>query len=261
MIKYWEVFKTEFKVSITYRMDVLISALFSAFKIVLIYLLWSAVYSENQVIEGMNLQDMITYYLIGSIISPITQGTGLLYDFADEVRNGQYSKYMVRPMSPLYYFAAGSIARQVIPTLIGTATFSIVLIFWKSYFAPVSVVGVLCCAVTCIIAMLMNIMISYIISASAFKFTAIAGFYLLINIIKTLLSGSLIPLNLIFGEQVARIIPFSYITYFPAMLCLGKSNTSFLTAIMVLIFWTIVFFLIAKRLEKSAPKYFEGVGI
>lgn len=261
MKKYWEVFKTEFKVSLTYRMDILVSAAFSAFRIVLIYLLWSAVYSNNQTIEGMNLQDMITYYLIGLIISPVTQGEGLLYDFAWEVRNGQYSKYMVRPMSPLYYFASGSIARQIVPTIIGAITFGIVLVFWGSYFAPISIEGLIACTLTSILAMFMNIIISYIISASAFKFTMIAGFHVTIMIIKTLLSGSLIPLNLLFGEKAAVFIPFAYTNYFPAMQCMGKTETSIWISTSVLMAWTLILFLIAKRIEKTAPKYFEGVGI
>lgn len=261
MKKYWEVFKTEFKVSLTYRMDILVSAAFSAFRIVLIYLLWSAVYSNNQTIEGMNLQEMVTYYLIGLIISPVTQGEGLLYDFAEEVRNGQYSKYMVRPMSPLYYFASGSIARQIVPTVIGAVTFGIVLAFGGQYFAPISVSGLVVCIITCILAMFINIIISYIISASAFKFTMIAGFHVTITVIKTLLSGSLIPLNLLFGERVAVLIPFAYTNYFPAMQCLGKSGTSLWISTSVLIVWIFILFLIAKRIEKTAPKYFEGVGI
>ncbi len=261
MKKYLEIMQCEWKNSLAYRGDVWLSAFFSVFRILLVYLLWSAVYSGGQLIGGLNLREMTTYYLIGLIISPITQGAGLLYDFAEEVRTGQYAKYIVRPISPLYYYSAASFARQILPTFMGFIMFSVVSLIFNNYFIAVSFANILITAVVCILAMILNMLISYIISTLSFKFTNIAGFYLLTDIIKVLLSGSLIPLNLFLGSTIPMIIPFSYASYFPAMICLGKSGVSPAIAVSVLAGWILLFYVIAKRLEKSAPKHFEAVGL
>jgi len=261
MRKYLQVASLEWRNALAYRGDVWLGTLFLGFRVLLAYLLWHTIFGGKDTYGGMTLAQMVTYYLMGTIISPLTQSDGLLQDFSEEIRSGQYAKYIVRPVSPLGYFTAASMIRSLLPTVSGVVILGTGMLLFRSYFFIPSPVGVLWSLVTSVLAAVLNVLIGYAVSTTAFRFTNVGGFYILKHIMKEFLSGSLLPLNLVFHGSFPLWSPFSYMIYYPAMLCLEKADVLPQTAIAVLLAWIAGMLLLCLQLQKRAVKSFEGVGI
>lgn len=261
MKKYFEIASLEWRNGLIYRGDTWLTAFFMIFRILLAYLLWKTIFKGQNTFGGMTLKEMVTYYLIAAAIAPLTKSDGLLQDFSNEIRNGQYSKYIVRPVSPLGYFIAASVARSILPALSGLTVLGIIMIVFHNYFISLYCYNVIWAMIIVILAMLMNTLMGYVVSAMAFKFIDIGGFHILKNIIKEFLSGSVIPLNLVFSNGIEAWSPFSYITYYPVMLFMGKSNVMPQKVVIILVAWCTMLIVLSICLQKNAPKAFEGVGL
>lgn len=261
MRKYLEVASLEWRNGLAYRGDTWLTALFLVFRILLAYLLWKAVFGGQSTFGGMTLAEMVTYYLLATAIAPLTKSDGLLQDFSNEIRNGQYAKYIVRPISPLAYFISASFARSLLPAVSSITVLVSAMLLFSKYFVALNTYNIKWAIIIVILAMLLNTLIGYVVSAMAFKFIDVGGFHIIKNIVKEFLSGSLIPLNLVFGNRISAWSPFSYIVYYPVMLFMGKSDIPPQKVIIILSAWCTSLLLVSLYLQKSAPKNFEGVGL
>jgi len=261
MKKYVQIMSLEWKNAIIYRTDTALSALFSVFTVVLAYLLWSAVFGSREIVDGFTLPQMVTYYLLSKIVSPFSQGGGIQNEFSDEIKSGAYSKYIVKPISPLGYFVFASFARMILPVLLNTIVMAIAMISFPQYFLALHPAIIITAIPVLLLSGILSMLIDYLIAMSTFKLTDISFIYILKNIFTMLLSGGLIPLNMLLGDKIAMWSPFSYIIYYPVMLCMGKTNISIFTAIGVISVWIAILILVARFVQHLAPKAFEGVGI
>ncbi|MGC6769226.1 ABC transporter permease [Enterococcus sp. LJL128] len=261
MKKYLEIFKIEWKHSLIYRSDVGLTAVLSIFSILLSYLLWQTIFNGRETFNGSTLAQMVTYYLFVNLMTPFTNTDGLLNTFAEEIRQGTYSKYLVRPISPLTYFITASYAQALFPFLITGSVLLTVFFSLNQYFEPIQLQNLLLALPVLLLGSLLNILISYIISLAAFKLTAISFLSVLQSTIKTFLSGSLIPLSLILPAVLIKWLPFSYTLYYPAALCLGKNEEPYSSVLFVLILWIALLYCTARFLQHKVQHNFEGVGI
>ena len=261
MKKYGSIMSSELKNTFAYRGDTWLTAIFSIFSVVLAYLLWSAVFGGAESVNGFTLTQMTTYYLLSVMLSPLTQSDGLLQDFSAEIKGGSYAKYIVKPLSPLGYFLAASFARTLFPLLTSTAVLSVAMISFNGYFEVIQLTHVLQALPVILLGAMLSMLIGHIIAMATFTFTDVEFIYILQNVIKSFLAGALIPLNMVFGDNLPMWSPFSYTLYYPVLLCMGKSEIPPLTAIYVLSIWVMIALAVSLALQKIAPKAFEGVGL
>ncbi len=259
--KYRAVMSCELKNAVIYRGSTWLRAGLSIVTIALAYLLWSAVFRGAERYEGFTLPEMTTYYLLGGILSGLTLSEGLLHEFSNEIKTGGYSKFMVRPVSPLVYFVSASFARAALPMLsMGTVLTACMLLF-SQYFAPVSLPDVLSALPVILLGGVMNMLIQFIIAMFTFRLTDIGFIFVVQHIVVSFFSGSLLPLHMVFGDKIARWLPFSYTLYYPVLLCMGKAELSPVMATLILSAWIMVFVGFCTLLVRRAPRRFEGVGI
>jgi len=261
MKKYGFIISSEWKNSLAYRGDTWLTAIFSVFAVVLAYLLWSAVFGGADTLNGFTLQQMTTYYLLAGMLAPLTQSDGLLQDFAVEIRGGGYAKYLVKPLSPLGYFLAASLARALLPLLASITVLSIARFGFADAFAVIHLVDILQALPLIMLGSLFSMLTGHIIAMTTFTLTDVEFIYVLQNVIKAFLSGAVIPLNMVFGDSLPLLSPFSYLTYYPVLLCLGKTEIPPLTAACVLTGWVLAALALCLVLQKQAPRRFEGVGL
>lgn len=261
MKKYLYIMSSEIKSTFAYRGDTWLTAIFSIFSVVLAYLLWSAVFGDSKTFNGFTLTQMTTYYLLSGILSPFTQSEGIFNEFSEEIKGGTYAKYVVRPISSLGYFLSASFARVLFPTIISIIVLSVAMISFNGYFHPILLINVVKALPVILLGAILNMLLGYLMAMATFKFTDIGFIYMFQNIFKSLLSGSLIPLNMILGHNLSMWSPFSYTLYYPVMLSMGKSDITPITAVSVLSLWVIIALIISLVLQRKAPKAFEGVGL
>ena len=87
-----------YKESTAFRSQMAISIMTGPVYFLIQYFIWSAVFSEREVVNGMTLEQILAYYgLVALINYMIYDSTD--WDMADTIHNGRLVTFLLRPMS------------------------------------------------------------------------------------------------------------------------------------------------------------------
>jgi ABC-2 type transport system permease protein len=264
MKQYLEVAKITFKSQLAYRFDVIFGTGLSFFRILLAFVLWGALFQNKQQIGGFTLPMMITYYIIMSFFRSFDTTDSMVRQFSSEIREGQFTKYLVKPMKPLWYFTISCYSKTAFVLGINLAVTCFYALLFQNYF--LSQFNITSCISGIFIGLLgLNFMIllNYLIAVLSFKFLEIGAFHMIKDNILEFLTGALIPLALLplWFQNGMRCLPFYYIYYLPAMLCMNREMERIPEALAVLIVWNILMILVVTLVYGVLRKEYEGAGL
>jgi ABC-2 type transport system permease protein len=239
--KYLHVARITWKSMIAYRFDTWLGAGLTGFRVLLAFLLWSAV----------------------SILARLQHQDAAAHQLANEVREGVFSKYLVHPISVVGYFMGAGLGRWsylLIVNATGLVLWGVVFSHWLEL--PRGALNLWLFVLVPLGALCMLLM-NHMIALFSLKLVEITGIMILKNTVIEFLSGALIPLQLLPAPATAvlRFTPFYYVVYYPASLVLGKQTEPPLLAAAVLLVWSTIFYTIGQTWFLGARKYYEGVGI
>lgn len=264
MKKYLEIAKITWKSMMAYRYDVFAGALFSICKIVLAYLMWSIIFKSREQVGGYDFSAMMTYYIIASLFGRLDQSNGLNWQFSGEIRNGQFGKYIVRPMKPVLYFMACSYSKSIYVFGVNFVAAAAWALIFSGQFRMSGNISNMCLAVL-IFLLGLNFMILFncFLSILSFKFINIDSLNIMKGNFIEFVSGALVPLT-VFPAMVTKVfslLPFYYTVYYPAALFIGKNAEKPITALFVMLLWNIAMMITVGLYYRKAVRKFEGVGI
>lgn len=264
MKKYYETAKVLFKAQLAYRFDIVISMIFTISKIMLAYVLWGAIFGRQNVISGFTFNSMLSYYILSSFITQLDQSSGTGWQIADEIRNGSFSKYIIKPMHIFGYFTAqtaGVSAFLLSFNLIAAVIW--IFIFRVDFAITSSGWHVLSAAALILLGLLFMMQLNYFIGILAFKFLDTSIFMMIKDNIVQFVTGSLIPLALLPSGiiKIMTFFSFYYVSYLPAMLLLGRNGNEIIPGIIILISWNAAFGLLNSITYKRLKSRYDGVGI
>ena len=264
MGKYLEVGKVSMKAQMTYRFDVYIGSVLPFVRVFLAYALWKVLYTGKTEIGGMSFGMMVTYYIICAFIQRLDQSVGLVWDTAGEIREGRFSKYMVRPISPLGHFMSVSLARSLYILVVTLFTVGILaLVFQNNFVMPSSLINLACATITGLLGLIFLALLNYLTALLAFKFNDVTGWHLLKSNVVEFLTGTMIPLSLLPAgiQNGMHFFPFYYIHYISASLYLGLRTNEFIPGIITLLIWIVALWGLAEYAYRRFRRIYEGVGI
>ncbi|MCJ8346287.1 ABC-2 family transporter protein [bacterium] len=247
---------------LAYRLNFLLLILGPAFVFFFIkYNLWHSIYqgSQNTIISGYNLNQMIHYQFFTLITALIAQSSNGM-NLSTDIRLGRISAFLIYPFNFWQYHCAHFIAFQMLQLVIGA--FSI-LIFW--YLGLINQLTPLNCFYGfsfCIMVGILWFSIQYFIGLMAFwldetwilrvSFLSIANF----------LSGAIIPLEM-YPKWLLTILwytPFPYLTFVPVKIFQGAFDQLFL-AYGILILWTVFFSFLSLFTWRKGLKLYTAAGM
>ena len=264
MSKYLEVGKISMKTQMTYRFDVTIGGLMPFVRVFLAYALWKVLFTDKSQIGGMTFPMMLTYYIICAFLQRLDQSGSLVWDMAGEIREGRFSKYMVRPISPLGHFLSVSFGRTLyILGVTLTTVIALALLLNKSFAMPPCLINVVYAILIGFLGLIFLSLLNYLTAMLAFKFNDVTGWHLLKSNVVEFLTGSLIPLSLLPAWILSgmKFFPFYYIHYIPASLYLGLKTDEVIPGLITLILWNIALWTLAVYTYRRFRRVYEGVGI
>lgn len=264
MRKYIEVAKILFKAQITYRFDVAMTVLFTVSRILFAYILWGAIFGQNETVAGFTFPMMLSYYIISSFLSQIEMSDGVSGEVSGRIRGGTFSKYMVIPVSIQGYFAAqtfGAMAFYMIFNLLAAVVW--VFVFGIKFTVTGSAAVIAAAVVMVVLGLLFMIELNYFLGILAFKFLDIRIFLMVKGNIVAFVTGALVPLALLPQAVVSamRLFPFYYVTYLPSMLLIGRNQNEALTGVAVLSAWLLLFTVLNRFAYNKLRVIYDGVGI
>lgn len=265
MNKYWAVMKHCFKIQIVYRYEVILNLLEIIGRMLFAWLLWTAIYAEEETIGGFTLPVMLFYYLLSSFLSSLDISGGVSGEISSRIRDGTFSRFMVIPTNTQGHFIAQNIGASAFYALFaGIAAGLCALIFKVRLLFPANIPMVICSLVMVPLGLVFMICFHFFIGALTFKFQDIGFFLRVQGVILEFITGGVVPLILLPDGLIhaMRFIPFIHVVYTPVMLLMGKITLEEgFIGLVILAVWTALMALFNQTTFKRLRIRYDGVGI
>lgn len=264
MRKYIEVAKIMFKAQMAYRFDVVMTMLFTITKILFAYILWGAIFDQNEVVGGFTFSMMLSYYIISSFLAQIEMSGSVSAEVSERIHSGMFSKYMVIPAGVNSYFLAQTIGKIAFYFIfVGGITIVWMFVFGVGSAVTGSMMMILAAVVIMVLGLLFMMQLNFLLGMLAFEFQDISFLLIIKDNLVAFVTGGLVPLVLLPQGIVAvmKWFPFYYVTYLPAMLMIGKNGDEALTGMITLSIWLVVFAVLNKVVYEKMRVIYDGVGI
>lgn len=238
--------RSAFLASLAYRNEVWANLFGKVVQIFARVAVWLAVYAGvgTTVVNGISLQQMVTYALLGGIVMGAMRHEKVLNEIGRSLKTGDVAVWLLKPLFyPAYLFANESggfayrLLTQVIPTIAFTALFYGML-------PPDSLFHGAMFLAYWLLAFAMLFLMSAFAGLIAFWLMTSFSLDWMLGALLHLFAGLLVPLWF-YPEPlatVARHLPFAWVAYYPNAVYLGQlSVTDTLLYFGLGLFWVALF--------------------
>ena len=104
MKKYWHVINVGIQNNLTYRFNFLARTLFGLIPLMAILYLWRTIYAGKDakaIISGYTLAEMISYYLLVTVVDALTAVNEDDWQSAADIKDGNISQFLLKPIDYL----------------------------------------------------------------------------------------------------------------------------------------------------------------
>lgn len=228
---------------------------------VIALIFWSAAYQTRDSFAGFSFAQILLYYLgvmfINNVISTQPQ-----YYLAEEIRNGSFSHYLLKPINlTMFKFATNNSWRLVrliffLP-LLGVIATAFGVDLSAGQFSPGRILLI---GLSLVLAFAINFFLKLALGLTTIWFEESTWLFFGFEVVSTFLSGELIPLDFFPAglEAVNNWLPFKYLLYFPLSLVLGKapSGTALTVGLAFQLGWAFLAYLIYRwTLQRGGRRY------
>lgn len=204
-----------------YRSHTLVSLFVGPVYFLVQYFIWKAVYSTHSSINGLSMNQMITYFAIAALINYV------IMDFADWnlqmlIHTGKFLTYILRPMSHVFFAFSQKVGHRILGLVFEfIPVYLIFLLVFKIRLVPTQLVWTL---ISTALGFIMMFLVDYCVGITAFWLTRTSGVRRMFLILRDISSGVLVPLTLFPGviQNVFFVLPFQFITYVPIRVFIGS---------------------------------------
>jgi len=262
MSKYFPVIRGTYMVGLVYRFGFLFTIFGNIIYLGVAYYLWKSIYKYSDTLRGLTFDETFLYVALGSAMFV------LLKTYADwiihyEIREGMIAVYLTKPIDYQLYALAANFGSL----LTGLTAVSLPTVLILAFVFKVKVAlgaGLLLFPVSFLLAFLLSFSIDYFVGIMAFYSESVWGLSITKEIIVTVFSGALIPLQF-FPDQIQNVLlwlPFQAIYHTPIMM-ITKADQGlevFLPMLFVQLFWAVAIFLLTRLFYTQAIKVLRIAG-
>jgi ABC-2 type transport system permease protein len=275
----WVIVKSCFAERLAYRGDFILGTLFRFLPIVTQVFLWGAILKPGQSVENYRYQDIVAYQLFVMLARAFSSMPGLSAGIAREVRDGTIKKYLTQPIDMLGYLFWYRVAHKLV--YYGVAAIPFAIVFWLCRsFLPgwpdaVTFFGFLA---SLVMSFLIGFLIEALLGLVSFWFLEVSSLLFIYMMFNYLLSGHMIPLEMMTGELsadtpslvawmawgmgvLAEWLPFKYLAYFPAKILLGGyTHAELIKALTVELTWVLGLLLLNRIAFSRGIRRYSAFG-
>lgn len=250
MVNYFSTIKVYLKYYFAYPLNVFIKLIYVPVQLYIMYFLWQTL-SEYQTLD---INYLMNYYLLAFLILYSYPYLHIASEVNEDILSGVLSNYLVRPIS----FITPKLSKFISWMLM----YSIVIFIALTYIAfqnNISFLRILQFLILMTIGLLIEFHIWFLIGLLAFYIGKVRGIMILTGSLRSLLSGSLIPLSLFpeWSMGILQFSPFRFFLYTPVNFLLTDS-VSFSSELLSALICLIVLLLLEKIIWKSGSKLYNN---
>jgi ABC-2 type transport system permease protein len=249
--------------SLAWRGDIVLFRVYDIINPLSQLLIWQAVFRTRETFGGYTKETMLTYVLISTLFIAFSRNW-MTATVGDEIKRGELSQYLVKPLSYVFYSFWMGIGRTALATLLALVVILLFIPFFRNEFFVPSTTDVFFASTITLLSLVMNMLLSIAIGLGAFWTTSVDGLSDATNFIRRFFAGAFFPLDIVSPGFLAfaKFLPFPYTGYIPAQIFLGKmSVVESIEAVGIVVFWIFFLLVLIKVGWRFGVRRYEGVGI
>ena len=267
MKKYWHVLNIGIQNNLTYRFNFLARTLFGLIPLIAIIYVWRAIYAGKEPDSSVGtytLAQMISYYLLVTIVDALTAVNEDDWQIAADIKDGNISQFLLKPIDYLIYrlclFFSGR-ATYIAVTALPLAIF--ILCLSKYFILPPNLSTLGWFFVSVIMTAMLQFFTSYAMAMLAFWVLEVSTFIFILYAFEYIASGHLFPLDIL-PPGIGRVLqftPFPYQLFFPVSVYMGKTaGPDLVRGLIIQAFWVAFAYAIARFAWNRGIKKYSAVG-
>lgn len=247
---------------LAYRLNFILWRFRNILNLILIYFLWTNVFTVQDSLFGYTKTEIVSYILITNILGALIFSTKT-NEVSDHILSGKIINPLLKPFNYFGYIGARECADKILNLTFACVEVALILII----LSPIIIVQISLLSIPILIFMLINgllisFFISFLLSIFAFWSTDIWGPKFIYFVLTSLLAGIMFPLDVL-PDQLYNLIlltPFPYMVYLPSKIAVMGITPETVWYILPGIVWTGILFLITRFLWLKGMKEFSFFG-
>jgi len=254
MNRYLVLVKGHFMEYTVYSFSVFFTLIGNLFYIVLVFFLWKGIYGTSETIHGMTFNEVFVYLTLASSILV------LFHNFTDwgmayQIREGSIVNFLIKPVGYRLQLLCHAIGSALFTALLVTLPSLVVILLVFHSSIPLGI-NLIFFPISLACAFVLSFIVDYMIGITAFYTESIWGISTAKDVMVSLLSGALIPLQF-FPESiqhVLQLLPFQAIYYIPLHIITGTGLQllDYLQLIGIQLFWIGVLIIVSGLFYQKA---------
>jgi ABC-2 type transport system permease protein len=267
MKKYWHVLNVGVQNNLTYRFNFLARTLFGLIPLVAILFVWRTIYAGKEPgskVGTYTLAEMISYYLLTTIVDALTAVTEDDWQIAADIKDGNISQFLLKPIDYLSYRLCLFFSARAAYLAVATIPLMIFILCLHRYFVlppDWPTFGLFACSI--VLTALLQFFISYTMAMLAFWVLEVSTFIFIVFAFEYIASGHMFPLDILPKtlENVLAYTPFPYQLYFPVSVYMGKATGADLVrGFIIQASWVAIAYGMARWLWARGIRKYSAVG-
>lgn len=265
MKKYWQVVNIGIQNTLVYRVNFLARVLFGFIPLVALLQMWRAICEgQGGAVAGYTFAQMVSYYLVRTIVDALTAVNEDDWQIAAEIRDGLISQFLLKPIDYLGYrlclFAAGRLiysAVAVVPVAL------LVLWYRHEFMLPPDWATFGWFAVSVMLTALLQFFLSYTMALLAFWVLEVSTFIFIVYAFEYIAGGHLFPLDILPPPlfEALQWTPFPYQLFFPVHIYLGRvTGEALCQGLLIQAGWVVTAYLLARLVWSRGIRRYSAVG-
>jgi ABC-2 type transport system permease protein len=245
MKKYFTVFTQSFSQFVAYRFNVFTQIIQSFITPVFIM---AALYAASP-IGDISAKNLISYYILISLISPITV-SNIDEDLDELTSTGDINNFLTKPFSVFNWLYAKNLSEKLVVTLILFPVIVVVL-----FTSGMSFIGFFYLLFIILISFSLSFTFSFIVGLACFWIEDFWAIHNVKFVLVQFLGGIVLPYSF-FPDKLFNLVRYSPFPYLANISVKFIQHKFILTDLLILSLWLFVFLFIARLLlHKSITKY------
>jgi ABC-2 type transport system permease protein len=267
MRKYWHVINIGVQNTLVYRVNFLFRSVLGLVPLTATILLWRTIFEGRTAahdIAGYTLEQMISYYLLVTVVDALTAVTEDDWQIAADIREGNISQFLLRPIDYLGYRLCLYVAGRLIYAVIALLPIALFILLQRRYFvAPPDRLAFGCFLVSVFLTGLLQFLISYTVALLSFWVLEVATFIFIAFAFEQLAGGHLFPLDILPAglANVLQFTPFPYMLFFPVSIYLGqRSGAAMWQGLALQAGWVLVTYALTRLVWSRGVRKYSAFG-
>ncbi len=236
----------------------------SALEVLILILLWLAIFSNKSVFKGFTIEEMVTYIIAGSLIGLISRYF-IHRIISHDLFSSDSESLVYKPIKYFFHILIKGFGRNILPFIVAVTLHLLILYFFlDSFVINLEATYLAVIMLMVLLAFITEFLMAYLANLFIFWKFESSEFYTILARLKKILAGNYFPLSLLpaIFVNISLALPFAYLFFVPTQLYLKKIDiASGLRGVGVQILWIILLYICVKLVWRAKFKKKEKVKV